>query len=148
MATTQVLLWLPEETLAVLRARAAARGGKGALSLISDEALRAGLGLVSAAQAETSALPAVEAVVRRVVAEQSRVDTERLAALLVKTCREASVARWLAYAAILRTQGRAVADADMERAFTAAARVLRGKTMPAAPGTDAPPEAGAGKADG
>ena len=148
MATGKVTLWLQDETAAALRMQAATRGGMAALSTVADEALRTGLGLVGTEQAETNALPAVEAVVRRVVAEQGRADTERLAALLVKTCREASVARWLTYAAILRSQGRAVADADMERAFTAAAKVLRGKTMPAAPGTDAPPEAGAGKADG
>ncbi len=145
MTTRQMLLWLPEETVAAVRTRAATRGGKGAVSAVADEALRAGLGLVDVQTAETSALPAVEAVVRRVVAEQAKVDTERLAALLVKTCREASVARWLAYAAILRSQGRAVADADMERAFTAAAKVLRGKATPT-PGTDARTEAG--KADG
>ncbi len=145
MATGKVTLWLQDETAAALRTQAATRGGMAALSTVADEALRTGLGLVGTEQAETNALPAVEAVVRRVVAEQGKVDTERLAALLVKTCREASVARWLAYAAILRSQGRAVADADMERAFTAAAKVLRGKATPPS-GTDARTEAG--KADG
>jgi len=145
MATGKVTLWLQDETAAALRTQAATRGGMATLSTVADEALRAGLGLVGTEQAETSALPAIEAVVRRVVAEQAKVDTERLAALLIKTCREASVARWLAYAAILRSQGRAVADADMERAFTAAAKVLRGKATPT-PGTDARTEAG--KADG
>jgi len=127
MASQQIHLWIQDETAAALRTQAATRGGIAALSTVADEALRTGLGLVGAEQAETNALPAIEAVVRRVVAEQGRADTERLAALLVKTCREASVARWLAYAAILRSQGRAVADADMERAFTAAAKVLHGK---------------------
>ncbi len=145
MATGKVTLWLQDETAAALRTQAATCGGMATLSTVANEALRAGLGLVGTEQAETSALPAIEAVVRRVVAEQAKVDTERLAALLVKTCREASVARWLAYAAILRSQGRAVADADMERAFTAAAKVLRGKTTPTS-GTDARTEAG--KADG
>jgi len=144
MARQQIHLWIQDETAAALRTQAATRGGMAALSTVADEALRAGLGLVGTEQAETNALPAVEAVVRRVVAEQAKVDTERLAALLVKTCREASVARWLAYAAILRSQGRAVADADMERAFTAAAKVLRGKATSAS-GTDARTEAG--KAD-
>jgi len=139
MARHQIHLWLDEETAAALRAQAHDQGSK--ISTLADQALRTGLGLITTAQAETNALPAIEAVVRRVVAEQAKVDTERLAALLVKTCREASVARWLAYAAILRSQGRAVADADMERAFTAAAKVLRGKTT-------STPHAGAGKADG
>ncbi len=141
MATGKVTLWLQDATAAALRTQAATRGGMVTLSTVADEALRAGLGLVGTEQAETSALPAIEAVVRRVVAEQGRVDTERLAALLVKTCREASVARWLAYAAILRSQGRAVADADMERAFTAAAKVLQGKATSI-------PHTEAGKADG
>ncbi len=143
MARHQIHLWLDEETATALRAQAQGQGSK--ISTLADQALRTGLGLITTAQAETNALPAIEAVVRRVVAEQGRADTERLAALLVKTCREASVARWLAYAEILRSQGRAVADADMERAFTAAAKVLRGKTTPM-PGTDARTEAG--KADG
>jgi len=141
MARQQIHLWIQDETAAALRTQAATRGGMAALSTVADEALRTGLGLVGAEQAETRALPAIEAVVRRVVAEQAKVDTERLAALLIKTCREASVARWLAYAAILRSQGRAVADADMERAFTAAAKVLQGKAT-SIPHTDA------GKADG
>jgi len=145
MARQQIHLWIQDETAVALRTQAATRGGMAALSTVADEALRTGLGLVGAEQAETRALPAIEAVVRRVVAEQAKVDTDRLAALLVRTCREASVARWLAYAAILRSQGRAVADADMERAFTAAAKVLHGKTT-APPGTDASTEAG--KADG
>ncbi len=141
MARQQIHLWIQDETAAALRMQAATRGGVAALSTVADEALRAGLGLITTARAETNALPAIEAVVRRVVAEQGRADTERLAALLVKTCREASVARWLAYAAILRSQGRAVADADMERAFTAAAKVLHGKAT-------ATPHTEAGKADG
>ena len=141
MARQQIHLWIQDETAAGLRTQAATRGGMAALSTVADEALRIGLGLVGTEQAETSALPAIEAVVRRVVAEQAKVDTERLAALLVKTCREASVARWLAYAAILRSQGRAVADADMERAFTAAAKVLQGKATSI-------PHTEAGKADG
>ncbi len=141
MARQQIHLWIQDETAAGLRTQAATRGGMAALSTVADEALRIGLGLVGTEQAETSALPAIEAVVRRVVAEQAKVDTERLAALLVKTCREASVARWLAYAAILRSQGRAVADADMERAFTAAAKVLQGKATSI-------PHTAAGKADG
>ncbi len=140
MASQQIHLWLQDETAAALRTQAATRGGMAALSTVADEALRTGLGLVGAEQAETNALPAIEAVVRRVVAEQAKVDTERLAALLIKTCREASVARWLAYAAILRSQGRAVADADMERAFTAAAKVLQGKATTT-------PHTEAGKAD-
>jgi len=140
MARQQIHLWIQDETAAALRTQAATRGGMAALSTVADEALRTGLGLVGAEQAETNALPAIEAVVRRVVAEQGRADTERLAALLVKTCREASVARWLAYAAILRSQGRAVADADMERAFTAAAKVLQGKATSI-------PHTEAGKAD-
>jgi len=140
MATGKVTLWLQDATAAALRTQAATRGGMATLSTVADEALRAGLGLVGTEQAETSALPAIEAVVRRVVAEQAKVDTERLAALLIKTCREASVARWLAYAAILRSQGRAVADADMERAFTAAAKVLQGKATSI-------PHTEAGKAD-
>jgi len=138
MTTAKVTLWLQDETAAALRTQARDQGSS--LSALADQALRASLGLVTREQAQTSALPAVEAVVRRVVAEQSRVDTERLAALLVKTCREASVARWLAYAAILRSQGRAVADADMERAFTAAAKVLQGKATSI-------PHTEAGKAD-
>ena len=144
MATGKITLWLQDETAAALRTQAATRGGRAALSTVADAALRAGLGLVGTEQAETNALPAIEAVVRRVVAEQGKVDTERLAALMVKTCREASVARWLAYAAVLRSQGRAVADADMERAFTAAAKVLHGKAT-ATSGTD--PRTEAGKAD-
>jgi len=143
MARHQIHLWLDDETAAALRAQAHDQGSK--ISTLADQALRTGLGLITTEQAETNALPAIEAVVRRVVAEQSRVDTERLAALLVKTCREASVARWLAYAAILRSQGRAVADADMERAFTAAAKVLHGRAT-STPGMDARTEAG--KADG
>jgi len=138
MARHQIHLWLDDETAAALRAQAHDQGSK--ISTLADQALRTGLGLITTAQAETNALPTIEAVVRRVVAEQAKVDTERLAALLVKTCREASVARWLAYAAILRSQGRAVADADMERAFTAAAKVLHGKAT-------ATPHTEAGKAD-
>jgi len=45
MTTRQMLLWLPEETVAAVRTRAATRGGKGAVSAVADEALRAGLGL-------------------------------------------------------------------------------------------------------
>jgi len=138
MARQQIHLWLDEETATALRAQAHDQGSK--ISTLADQALRTGLGLITTAQAETNALPAIEVVVRRVVAEQGKVDTERLAALLVKTCREASVARWLAYAAILRSQGRAVADADMERAFTAAAKVLQGKATSI-------PHTEAGKAD-
>jgi len=138
MARHQIHLWLDDETATALRAQAHDQDRK--ISTLADQALRTSLGLIGAEQAETNALPAIEAVVRRVVAEQARVDTERLAALLVKTCREASVARWLAYAAILRSQGRAVADADMERAFTAAAKVLHGKAT-------ATPHTEAGKAD-
>ena len=138
MARHQIHLWLDDKTAAALRAHAHDQGSK--ISTLADQALRTGLGLIITAQAETNVLPAIEAVVRRVVAEQGRADTERLAALLVKTCREASVARWLTYAAILRSQGRAVADADMERAFTAAAKVLQGKATTT-------PHTEAGKAD-
>ncbi len=138
MARHQIHLWLDDETATALRAQAHDQGSK--ISTLADQALRTGLGLIITAQAETNVLPAIEAVVRRVVAEQGRADTERLAALLVKTCREASVARWLTYAAILRSQGRAVADADMERAFTAAAKILQGKAT-------ATPHTEAGKAD-
>lgn len=136
MATTQTLLWLREDTAAALRAHAAARGEK--LSAVADELLRAGLGLITEEAAETSALPAIEAVVRRVVAEQARADaeqaranTERLATLIVKAIREASVGRWLTLGLIERVRGRAVADEERERAFTAAGRVLRGRMEPA-----------------
>ena len=134
MATTQVLLWLQEDTAAALRAHAARRGGKGALSSVADELLRSGLGLVSERDADTTALPAIEAVVRRVVAaqaqadaERARADTERLASLIVKAIREASVSRWLTLGLIERVRGRGVADEERERAFTAAAKVLRGR---------------------
>ncbi len=137
MATTQVLLWLREDTAAALRAHAATRGGKGALSTAADELLRAGLGLVREQTAETTALPAIEAVMRRVVAEQAaadaeqaRVNTERLATLIVKAMREASVGRWLAYGLIERVRGRDAADAEKERAFTAASKVVRGRADP------------------
>ncbi len=137
MATTQVLLWLREDTAAALRAHAATRGGKGALSTAADELLRAGLGLVDERQAETTALPAIEAVVRRVVAaqaeadaERARANTERLATLIVKALREASMGRWLAYGLIERVRGRDAADAEKERAFTAASKVVRGRVDP------------------
>lgn len=134
MATTQMLLWLQEETAAALRAHAATRGGKGALSTVADELLRSGLGLMSERDADTTALPAIEAVVRRVVAEQAqadaeraRADTERLASLIVKAIREASVGRWLTLGLIERVRGRSIADEECDRAFTAAAGVLRGR---------------------
>jgi hypothetical protein len=134
MATTQVLLWLQEDTAAALRAHAAMRGGKGALSTVADELLRSGLGLMSERDADTTALPAIEAVVRRVVAgqaqadaERARADTERLASLIVKAIREASVGRWLTLGLIERVRGRGIADEERERAFTAAAGVLRGR---------------------
>ncbi len=137
MATTQVLLWLREDTAAALRAHAATRGGKGALSTAADELLRAGLGLVGEQAAETTALPAIEAVMRRVVAEQAaadaeqaRANTERLATLIVKALREASMGRWLAYGLIERVRGRDAADAEKERAFTAASKVVRGRVDP------------------
>ena len=137
MATTQVLLWLREDTAAALRAHAATRGGKGALSTAADELLRAGLGLVGEEAAETTALPAIEAVVRRVVAaqatadaERARANTERLATLIVKALREASMGRWLAYGLIERVRGRDAADAEKERAFTAASKVVRGRVDP------------------
>jgi len=137
MATTQVLLWLREDTAAALRAHAATRGGKGALSTAADELLRAGLGLVDERQAETAALPAIEAVVRRVVAaqaaadaERARANTERLATLIVKALREASVGRWLAYGLIERVRGRSAAEEERERAFTAASKVVRGRVDP------------------
>ncbi len=137
MATTQVLLWLREDTAAALRAHAATRGGKGALSTTADELLRAGLGLVAEQAAETTALPAIEAVVRRVVTEQAaadveraRANTERLATLIVKALREASVGRWLAYGLIERVRGRAAAEEERERAVTAASKVIRGRVDP------------------
>jgi len=137
MATTQVLLWLREDTAAALRAHAATRGGKGALSTTADEVLRAGLGLVAEQAAETTALPAIEAVVRRVVAEQAaadveraRANTERLATLIVKALREASVGRWLAYGLIERVRGRDAAEEERERAVTAASKVIRGRVDP------------------
>lgn len=141
MATTPVLLRLKDDTAAALRAYAATRGGKGALSTVAEELLRAGLGLIDERRAETTMLPALENVMRRVMAEQAQVDadrasadaaqaradTERLAGLLVKAVREASVGRWLMLALIERVRGRAAADEDRERAFTAAAKVLRGR---------------------
>jgi len=137
MATTQVLLWLREDTAAALRAHAATRGGKGALSTAADELLRVGLGLVDERQADTTALPAIEAVVRRVVAaqaaadaERARANTERLATLIVKALREASVGRWLAYGLIERVRGRGAAEEERERAFTAASKVVRGRVDP------------------
>jgi len=137
MATTQVLLWLREDTAAALRAHAATRGGKGALSTTADELLRAGLGLVDEQAAETTALPAIETVVRRVVAEQAaadaeraRANTERLATLIVKALREASVGRWLAYGLIERVRGRPAAEEERERAVTAASKVIRGRVDP------------------
>jgi len=137
MATTQVLLWLREDTATALRAHAATRGGKGALSTAADELLRAGLGLVGASAAETTALPAIEAVVRRVVAEQAvadaertRANTERLATLIVKALREASMGRWLTYGLIERVRGRPAAEEERERAHTAASKVVRGRGDP------------------
>ncbi len=140
MATTQVIVWLQEETAAVLRREANAQGIK--MSHLADAALRQALGLGSLAIDATSpgatiTLRDLEDLVRRIVddaarveAERARAATERLASLQVKTLREASVARWLAYAAILHARGRAVADEDAARAFTAAGKTVRGRVEP------------------
>jgi len=144
MATTQVMVWLQEETAASLRREAAAQGVK--MSALADAAIRQALGLgllaVEAnAPGATVALRDLEEMVRRIVAdgaraeaERARAATERLAGLQVKTLREASVARWLAYAAILHARGRAVADEDTTRAFTAAGKTVRGRVEPATVG--------------
>ncbi len=144
MATTQVIVWLQEETAAALRREAAAQGVK--MSALADAAIRQALGLGSLAIDATSpgatvTLRDLEEMVRRIVddgaraeAERARAATERLAGLQVKTLREASVARWLAYAAILHTRGRDVADEDAARAFTAAGKTVRGRVEPASAG--------------
>ena len=144
MATTQVMVWLQEETAAALRREAAAQGVK--ISALADAAIRQALGqgslaLDAPASSAAITLRDLEEMVRRIVddgaraeAERARAATERLASLQVKTLREASVARWLAYAAILHARGRAVAAEDTTRAFTAAGKTVRGRVEPATVG--------------
>ena len=151
MATTQVMVWLQEETAAALRREAAAQGVK--MSALADVAIRQALGLHALEIGATSpgatvTLRDLEELVRRIVddgaraeAERARAATERLAGLQVKTLREASVARWLAYAAILHARGRAVADEDTTRAFTAAGKIVRGRVEPASAGASEEPAA-------
>lgn len=138
MTTKPVTLWLREETIALLHDETDRRGGK--LSTVADALLQEGLEQRAARQLEETALPAVAAVVRQVVAEQCGYTEARLAKLLAQLlggiALDAGVGRRIAGAHAVRALGED-GRADLEDAFDEALTTLTERGLPHPPATRA-----------
>lgn len=130
MAKKQILLWLDEETVDALRAHAAERRDK--ISATADGFLRHRLGLTTGSPLGhgAPALSELEEMMRRVVAERIQHSDDWLAALLVKTLREAAMGRWLTSALLAHQCGPEVAADEAEQAAAAASYLMRAPGLP------------------
>ncbi len=115
----QFHLWLDPETGSALRALAAARTMPA--SVLVESFIRAGLGQSAEERLEGPALPAV----RRAVEDVLRPQTERLAALIVKTHLEAGIAERLVFVLVANALGPDRARQFLDTARTRSIEALK-----------------------